>query len=139
MPGTVYIAMVATLPGQQGKGYADTVMRHAIAQGRQTSGAASTTLHATAVGEPVYRAMGYAPAAGFTLVGQQQERSDPPRKYFVKQVQAGSTSMSFCSSGKSGAIAFFRSRRRRNISSPADASSPATPSTRNKPLMPKSR
>ena len=70
--GTVYIAMVATLPGQQGKGYADTVVRHAIAQGRLTTGAASTTLHATPMGEPVYRAMGYALTAGFTLVTQQQ-------------------------------------------------------------------
>jgi ribosomal protein S18 acetylase RimI-like enzyme len=67
--GTVYIAMVATLPGEQGKGYADAVMRHAIAAGQQGMGTSVTTLHATDKGLPVYRSMGYEAGARFMLVG----------------------------------------------------------------------
>ena len=58
--GTVYVALVATLPEEQGKGYADTVMRHAVTEGQKAMGAMRTTLHATEMGQPVYRAMGYA-------------------------------------------------------------------------------
>jgi GNAT superfamily N-acetyltransferase len=57
--GTVYIALVATRPEEQGKGYADTVMRYAVTQGQQAMGVTRTTLHATDMGQPVYRAMGY--------------------------------------------------------------------------------
>jgi ribosomal protein S18 acetylase RimI-like enzyme len=67
--GTVYIAMVATLPGEQGRGYADAVMRQAIAGGQQAMGTSVTTLHATDKGLPVYRAMGYEAGARFMLVG----------------------------------------------------------------------
>ena len=57
--GTVYVALVATLPEAQRNGYAETVMRHAVAQGQQAMGTRHTTLHATDMGLPVYRAMGY--------------------------------------------------------------------------------
>lgn len=67
--GTVYIALVATLPGEQGKGYADTVMRHAVTQGQQAMGTTRTTLHATDMGQPVYRAMGYTSGPRLVLVG----------------------------------------------------------------------
>lgn len=64
--GTVYIAMVATVPGFQGKGYADAVMRRAIAEGQRSMGIKRVTLHATAVGRPLYETMGF--AAGRELV-----------------------------------------------------------------------
>lgn len=66
--GSVYIAMVATMPGHHGKGYADTVMRHAIAEGQKSMGVTRTTLHATDMGAPVYRAMGYQPTARFAIL-----------------------------------------------------------------------
>lgn len=57
--GSVYVALVATRPEEQGKGYADTVMRHAVTQAQKALSLTRTTLHATDMGQPVYRAMGY--------------------------------------------------------------------------------
>jgi GNAT superfamily N-acetyltransferase len=57
--GTVYVALVATMPEEHGKGYADAVMRHAIEQGQQGMGHSRVTLHASDMGQPVYRAMGF--------------------------------------------------------------------------------
>jgi GNAT superfamily N-acetyltransferase len=69
--GTVYIAVVATAPDQQGKGYAETVMRRAVAEGQRTMGITRTTLHASMMGHPLYRAMGYLPGPRLVLVGPQ--------------------------------------------------------------------
>jgi GNAT superfamily N-acetyltransferase len=60
-----YVALVATAPEQQRKGYAETVMRHALAQAREAWGPQRTVLHATAAGRPVYTRMGYADTVGF--------------------------------------------------------------------------
>lgn len=67
--GTVYIALVATAPNEQRKGYAETVMRHTIEEGRKAMGVTRTTLHATDAGKPVYAAMGYTSGGRLTLVG----------------------------------------------------------------------
>jgi len=56
---SVYIAFVATRPGRQGRGYAETVMRHAMAEGQRAMGLQHVSLHATDMGLPVYRAMGF--------------------------------------------------------------------------------
>jgi hypothetical protein len=66
--GTVYIALVATLPGEQGKGYAETVMRHAVIQGQQAMKTTRTTLHASDMGLPLYRAMGYRPGPRMVML-----------------------------------------------------------------------
>jgi ribosomal protein S18 acetylase RimI-like enzyme len=70
--GTVYIALVATLPEAQGKGYAETVMRQAVTQGQQAMGTKRTTLHASEMGFPVYRAMGYSTGPRLVLLGPAQ-------------------------------------------------------------------
>ena len=70
--GTVYIALVATLPEAQGKGYAETVMRQAVAEGQQAMGTTRTTLHASDMGLPVYRAMGYRPGPRMVFLGPAQ-------------------------------------------------------------------
>lgn len=67
--GTVYIAMVATLPEAQGKGYAETVVRHTIEQAQQAMGTSLTTLHASDMGFPVYRAIGYKPGPRLIFFG----------------------------------------------------------------------
>lgn len=67
--GTVYIAMVATLPEAQGKGYAETVVRHTIAEAQVAMGTQVTTLHATDMGLPVYRAIGYKPGPRIIFFG----------------------------------------------------------------------
>jgi GNAT superfamily N-acetyltransferase len=67
--GTVYVALVATLPEAQGKGYAATVVRHTVTQAQQALGIQATTLHATDMGFPVYRAMGYQPGPRVIFFG----------------------------------------------------------------------
>ena len=57
--GTVYVALVATLPEARGKGYAEAAMREAIGH----AGGGRITLHASDAGQPVYRAMGFEPGA----------------------------------------------------------------------------
>ena len=70
--GTVYIALVATDPEQQGKGFAETVMRRAIAEGQRAMGVRRTTLHASMMGYPLYQAMGYTPGPQLVLIGPGQ-------------------------------------------------------------------
>jgi hypothetical protein len=67
--GTVYLALVATEPEEQGKGYAATVVRHTITQGQEAMGTLHTTLHATDMGFPVYSAMGYKPGPRVIFMG----------------------------------------------------------------------
>ncbi len=68
--GTVYIALVATPPEEQGKGYAEAVVRHTIAEGQKAMGFKRATLHATDMGQPVYNAIGFEPSARFVLLMQ---------------------------------------------------------------------
>jgi len=66
--GTMYIALVATVPESHGKGYAEAVMRHAIEQASRAMGPARMTLHASDMGRPVYRAMGFEAGARVMLL-----------------------------------------------------------------------
>lgn len=66
--GTVYVALVATLNEEQGKGYGEAVVRHAIAEGQKAMGSNCSTLHASDMGLPVYRAMGFEPSSRFALL-----------------------------------------------------------------------
>jgi GNAT superfamily N-acetyltransferase len=65
--GHRYVAMVATDPGHQRKGYAEAAMRTALELARQRHGEAPTFLHATDAGRPVYTRMGYEAVASHTL------------------------------------------------------------------------
>jgi len=75
--GTVYIALVATLPERQGKGYAETVMRQAVIQGQQAMRTTRTTLHASDMGLPVYRRMGYRPGPRMVILQPTQQKWVP--------------------------------------------------------------
>lgn len=57
--GYRYVALVATRPDQQRRGYADAVMRHALDVAATRYGEKPTTLHATDAGRPIYARMGY--------------------------------------------------------------------------------
>ena len=57
--GVAYVALVATHPEQQRRGYAEAVMRQALARARDAHGCERTVLHATPAGRPVYTRMGY--------------------------------------------------------------------------------
>lgn len=58
--GWLYVALVATEPERRQKGYAEAVMRHALAESARELGITRTSLDATAMGAPVYSRMGYA-------------------------------------------------------------------------------
>jgi ribosomal protein S18 acetylase RimI-like enzyme len=57
--GLRYVAMVATDPAHQRRGYGDAVMRRALAVAAERHGDSLTVLHATDAGRPVYTRMGY--------------------------------------------------------------------------------
>lgn len=63
--GRLYVGLVATLPGQQRRGYGEAVMRYSLEEAARATGLRRTTLHATAAGAPVYLRMGYHATAKF--------------------------------------------------------------------------
>lgn len=65
--GHRYVALVATDPTRQRRGYADAAMRQALVNAAAVHGETPTFLHATDAGRPVYERMGYAPVATHTL------------------------------------------------------------------------
>jgi ribosomal protein S18 acetylase RimI-like enzyme len=65
--GVAGLYCVATLPGQCGKGYAETVVRHALKQARERFGVERTILQACASALPLYRRMGYEVVTRFSV------------------------------------------------------------------------
>ena len=65
--GYRYVALVATDPACQRRGYADATMRQALALAAARFGPSATVLHATAAGRPVYERMGYTVLSNHTL------------------------------------------------------------------------
>jgi len=65
--GIRYVALVATEPAQQRRGYADAAMRRALELSAQAHGERPTLLHATDAGRPVYERMGYTPISTQTI------------------------------------------------------------------------
>lgn len=63
----IYIAFVATLPDAHGGGYAEAVMRRAIQYARDAAGPKRLWLHASDMGRPLYRSMGFATGAEIPL------------------------------------------------------------------------
>lgn len=65
--GRRYVALVATDPGQQRRGFAEATMRRALSNAASIHGERPTLLHATDAGRPVYERMGYTRIATHTL------------------------------------------------------------------------
>lgn len=65
--GHRYVALVATDPAQQRRGYAEAAMRHALDVAAREHGEAPTFLHATDAGRPIYERMGYTAIATHTI------------------------------------------------------------------------
>ena len=63
--GRLYLALVATRPDAQRKGYGEAVVRRALQAGHKATGLTRTILHATDAGAPVYGRVGYRRAATF--------------------------------------------------------------------------
>ncbi|MEU5862757.1 GNAT family N-acetyltransferase [Nonomuraea sp. NPDC047529] len=57
-PGSIFLALVATLPEEMRKGYGEAVTRKAIHEGARRSGHRRLVLHATPAGQPVYERIG---------------------------------------------------------------------------------
>jgi GNAT superfamily N-acetyltransferase len=65
--GLRYVLLVATLPDQQRRGFAEAAMRRALDAAAEVHGPTPTVLHATAAGRPVYERMGYQTIANHTV------------------------------------------------------------------------
>ena len=65
--GHRYVALVATEPGQQRRGFADAAMRRALQNAAAAHGETPTVLHASDAGRPVYERMGYTSISTHTL------------------------------------------------------------------------
>jgi Acetyltransferase (GNAT) domain len=65
--GCLFLALVATLPGKQRKGYAEATVRKALYEGYKATGLNRTVLHASDAGFPVYERMGYRAVANIKL------------------------------------------------------------------------
>lgn len=65
--GYRYVALVATDPKQQRRGYGDAAMRRALELSAAAYGDRPTVLHATDAGRPIYERMGYAPISTHTI------------------------------------------------------------------------
>lgn len=57
----LYVALVATRPDAQRRGFAEATIRHALRVASEATGHRKTCLHATQAGYPVYERMGYTP------------------------------------------------------------------------------
>jgi GNAT superfamily N-acetyltransferase len=57
--GQIYLALVATRPHAQRKGYGLATVRHTLRAAYDATGLTRTTLHATQAGFPVYQRAGY--------------------------------------------------------------------------------
>jgi GNAT superfamily N-acetyltransferase len=66
--GHRYVALVATEPGQQRRGFADAAMRRALQDAARAHGEIPTVLHASDAGRPVYERMGYTTISTHTLM-----------------------------------------------------------------------
>lgn len=65
--GYRYVALVATDPGHQRRGYAEAAMRRALEVAADRHGERRTVLHATDAGRPIYQRMGYTSIATHTV------------------------------------------------------------------------
>lgn len=65
--GYRYVALVATHPNHQRRGYADAAMRRSLEDAARAHGDTPTFLHATDAGKPVYERMGYRPVSMHTV------------------------------------------------------------------------
>ena len=62
-----YVALVATDPGHQRRGFADAAMRQSLDDAARVHGNGPTFLHATDAGKPVYERMGYRTVSSHTV------------------------------------------------------------------------
>jgi GNAT superfamily N-acetyltransferase len=64
--GHRYVALVATQPSHQKRGFAEAAMRHALSVAADKFGERPSFLHASDAGRPIYARMGYETVATHT-------------------------------------------------------------------------
>ncbi|MET8828531.1 GNAT family N-acetyltransferase [Streptomyces sp. NPDC004610] len=69
--GRLFVALVATDPEWQRKGYGEAVTRKALYEGARATGLTRAVLHATEAGAPVYRRIGLRPNSPILFYGLQ--------------------------------------------------------------------
>ena len=67
--GRLFVALVATLPEWQRRGYGEAVTRKALYEGAKATGITRATLHATEAGAPVYPRIGFVPNSRIHFFG----------------------------------------------------------------------
>jgi GNAT superfamily N-acetyltransferase len=67
--GCLFLALVATAPEAQRKGYGEATVRKALFEGAKATGLTRTVLHATLAGAPVYARIGYQKVATIRFYG----------------------------------------------------------------------
>ncbi|MEU9789061.1 GNAT family N-acetyltransferase [Streptomyces sparsogenes] len=67
--GRLFVALVATDPEWQRRGYGEAVTRKALYEGARATGLTRATLHATAAGAPVYPRIGFRPNTPIRFYG----------------------------------------------------------------------
>jgi GNAT superfamily N-acetyltransferase len=65
----LFLALVATVPEAQRKGYGEATSRKALFEGARATGLTRTVLHATTAGAPVYERIGYRKVATIGFYG----------------------------------------------------------------------
>jgi GNAT superfamily N-acetyltransferase len=70
--GYRYVALVATDPARQRRGFADAAMRRALELAAGVHGDVPTVLHATDAGRPIYERMGYTAISQHTIFMEQK-------------------------------------------------------------------
>jgi len=67
--GSLFLALVATNPDAQRKGYGEATVRKALYEGWKATGLTRSVLHATMAGAPVYERIGYRKVASMKFYG----------------------------------------------------------------------
>ncbi|QHY97436.1 hypothetical protein SSPS47_20220 [Streptomyces sp. S4.7] len=67
--GRLFVALVATDPAWERRGYGEAVTRKALCEGGRATGLSRATLHATAAGSPVYPRIGFTPNSPVRFYG----------------------------------------------------------------------
>jgi GNAT superfamily N-acetyltransferase len=70
--GHRYVALVATDPALQRRGFGDATMRRALENAASAHGETPTVLHATDAGRPIYERMGYSRISTHTLLMEER-------------------------------------------------------------------
>jgi ribosomal protein S18 acetylase RimI-like enzyme len=74
--GRLFLALVATLPESQGRGYGKATVLMALDEGSRATGLTRSVLHATDAGRPVYERIGYYKTSTISCLALSDQAAD---------------------------------------------------------------